>query len=72
MLDIPIGISALKDFFDVKLYIINNASAEFSMLDNIFSLNIPTGLSLMQTYRSEKSTEVHRAEIKGQTTETIQ
>ena len=72
VLDIPIGISALKDFFDVKLYIINNASAEFSMLDNIFSLNIPTGLSLMQTYRSEKSAEVHRAEIKGQTTETIQ
>ena len=71
ILDVPVGISALKDFFEVKLYIINNASSEFSMLDNVISLDVPSGLSLMETYRSEKSSTVRRAEIKGQTTESI-
>ena len=69
VLDVPVGISALKDFFEVRMHIINNASSEFSFLDNTVSLHIPDGLSLMQTYRSEKSAKVSCAEIRGQTQE---
>ena len=70
-LDIPISASSLKEFFDVNLHIINNASSEFSMLENTVNLNVPAGLTLMDTYVSESSANVSIAEIKGQTTETI-
>jgi len=71
LLDIPVGVSSLKEFFDVYLHIINNASAEFSMLDNVVTLNVPDGLYLMDTYASQPHETVNIAEIKGQTTETI-
>ena len=70
-LDIPVGVSTLKDFFSVNLHIINNAASEFSMLDNMVQLNIPDGLALVESYTSEKSNVVGISEIKGQTTETI-
>ena len=71
LLDIPIGVSTLKEFFDVKLHVMNNASSEFSMLDNVITLNIPEGLTLMETYNTDSQT-VKIAEIKGQTSETIE
>ncbi len=70
-LDIPVGVASLKEFFNVNLHIINNASSKFSMLDNVIKLNVPDGLTLMETYISENSSTVTIAEIKGQTTETI-
>ena len=70
-IDIPIGVSMLKDFFDVNLHIINNSSSEFSMLDNIITLNLPEGLTIMNTNASQHSNTVSIPEIKGQTTETI-
>ena len=70
-LDVPVGASTLKEFFDVNLHIINNASSEFSMLDNVVNLNIPNGLTLVDTYTSQKNARVTIPEIKGQTTETI-
>ena len=71
LFEIPVAVSSLKEFFDVKLHIINNASSEFSMLDNVITLNVPDGLTIMDTYISEKEAIVKIAEIKGQTTETI-
>ncbi len=53
-LDIPVGASALKEFFDVNLHIINNASSEFSMLDNVVELNVPEGLSIVETGGNRK------------------
>ena len=70
-LDIPVGVSSLKEFFNVNLHIINNAASEFSMIDNVIELNIPDGLTLVGSYASESSSTVTIAEIKGQTTETI-
>ncbi len=71
LFEIPVDVSCLKEFFEVKLHIMNNASAEFSMLDNVITLNVPDGLTIMDTYISEKDAVVKIAEIKGQTTETI-
>ena len=70
-LDIPIGVSSLKEFFNVDLHIINNASADFSMLDNLITLNIPDGLTLITTASTENSNVVSINEIKGQTTTTL-
>lgn len=41
------------------------------MKDNVVTLNVPKGLTLMDTYKSHSSPTVTIAEIKGQTTETI-
>ena len=72
-LDIPIGVSALKEFFDVKLHIMNNASSEFSMLDNEITLNVPKGLAIAETTSgTENSAHVSVPEIPGQTTKTIE
>ena len=70
-LDVPVGVSSLKEFFNVNLHIINNAAQEFSMKDNVVTLNVPDGLTIMDTYKSQSSPTVTIAEIKGQTTETI-
>ena len=70
-LDIPIGVSTLKEFFDVNLHIINNASAEFSMLENTVALNVPKGLSIVEAYGTEANPTVSIEEIKGQETKTI-
>jgi hypothetical protein len=70
-LDIPVGISALKEFFDVKLHIINNASSEFAVKDNRITLNLPDGLTIMDTAVSESNRTVFIPSIGGQTTETI-
>ena len=71
LFELPVEVSCLKEFFDVKLHIINNASDEFSMLDNVITLNVPDGLTLMDTNVSSGSSVVKISEIKGQTTETI-
>jgi len=71
VVEIPIGVSTLKEFFSVKLHIMNNASGEFSMLDNMITLNLPDGLTIMDTIVSEGSRVVQIPEIRGQTTETI-
>ena len=70
-LDIPVGVSSIKEFFNVHLHIINNASSEFSMLDNVIDLNIPNGLTLINSHMAEAKSKVVIGEIKGQTTETI-
>ena len=70
-LDLPIGASLLKEFFDVRLTIINNAASEFSMLDNVVTLNVPEGLSIVEASGSESSATVEIDEIPGQTSTTI-
>lgn len=73
IMDVPITTYVLKEFFDVKLHIINNAATEFSMLNNRIHLNVPKGLSIAETTNgSAQTADVEIPEIKGQTTETIQ
>lgn len=71
ILDIPVGASVLKEFFDVKLHIINNSSSEFSMKDNIVRLNVPNGLSIMDTENTQAEAAVEIPQIQGQTQTTI-
>ena len=70
-LDLPIGASLLKELFDVRLTIINNAASEFSMLDNVVTLNVPEGLSIVEAAGSESAATVEIGEIPGQTSTTI-
>ena len=73
ILDIPAQASYLKEFFDVRLHIINNASSDFSLLQNEVVLNVPEGMTLMKNVASGYCTNntVNVAEIKGQQTVTL-
>lgn len=46
IMDVPVKASFLKEFFDVKLHLLNHASSEFHIKDNSVKLNIPEGMSL--------------------------
>ncbi|MEE1153976.1 MAG: leucine-rich repeat protein, partial [Acutalibacteraceae bacterium] len=70
-IDVPVGASSVKDFFDVSLHIVNHASEEFSLLDNTVTLNVPDGLTVMETECSEPSAKVTIPEIKGQSQKSI-
>ena len=48
IIDTPVTASCLKEFFDVRLYIFNQADGEFVLEDNTTTLNIPEGLSIIQ------------------------
>ena len=73
MFDIPTGVSALKEFFDVRLHIINNMSEEYSLLNNEIRLNIPEGLEIVASQNNtELSSHVSVPEIKGQETKTLE
>lgn len=66
VMDIPGTASWLKDFFDVRLTVINQASPEF-VLDNCYAhLNVPSGLTLMDTNRTEAVPGVDMGSIAGQ------
>lgn len=71
VIDLPVEASYLKEFFDVKLHIINNASSEFSVTNNVITLNIPDGLKLIESSGYDKL-ETVIGEIKGGTQETVQ
>lgn len=70
ILELPMEASMLKEFFHVKLHIMNNASGEFSMVDNVVTLEIPDGLSLMDSAYSSASPVFRIPEIPGGETET--
>ncbi|MCL2350956.1 MAG: PKD domain-containing protein, partial [Firmicutes bacterium] len=71
VVEIPVTVSTLKEFFSVRLHIINNAASQFSMLDNRITLNVPDGLTIMDTAVSESDRVVSVPEIKGQTSAAI-
>ncbi|MDO5135766.1 MAG: Ig-like domain-containing protein, partial [Eubacteriales bacterium] len=70
ILEIPIKASILKEFYEVNMYILNNASEEFSLLENHVSLNVPDGLTVMEA-EGAAAAELDIPEIKGQTTELV-
>ena len=70
-IDVPVEFSYLKEFFDVSLHIINHASEDFSLLNNTVKLNVPAGLTLVQTNSSESKSTVYIDEIKGQSQKTV-
>jgi fibronectin type 3 domain-containing protein/PKD repeat protein len=68
---IPANASILKDFYNVDLTIINNAASEFKMLDNRVTLNVPSGLTIMDTPAASSTATVEIDEIPGQSKKTI-
>ena len=73
ILDIPASASYLKEFFDVKLHIINNAAYEFELINNEVELHIPNGMTLMKSVKGDyyTSTSVFIPSIRGQQTKTL-
>ena len=45
VMDTPVTASCLKEFFDVRLYVFNQADGEFELTDNSVALNLPEGLT---------------------------
>ncbi|MDO5135471.1 MAG: Ig-like domain-containing protein, partial [Eubacteriales bacterium] len=70
ILEIPVKASILKEFYGVNMYIINNASEDFSLLDNHVKLNVPDGLTVMEG-EGAAAVETDIPEIKGQSTELV-
>lgn len=56
VLDTPLQASFLKEFFDVKLHIFNHAGEEYELTDNVVTLTVPDGLTLMETAVSSPAT----------------
>ena len=70
VMDIPVSASCLKEFFDVKLHIINQATEDFTLEDNVVSLNVPDGMTLITTEGRNSAVE-HRDVLNGQETWTL-
>ena len=71
LLDVPIEASYLKEFFDVKLHIVNHADTEFSLTNNEVKLNVPDGMSLVEAKGSNASNIVNFDKLGGQQEKTI-
>ena len=73
IVDIPASASYLKEFFDVRLHIVNNASPEFVLENNEVALNVPEGLTLMSSVVGGYQTSPHVSVpfIRGQETVTL-
>lgn len=71
MLSVPVNVSYLKEFFDVQLHIINNADEQFNISDSTVSLNVPKGLTLMESAASCDSRIVNIPSIPGKSQKTL-
>lgn len=66
VMDVPVEVSFLKEFFDVKLHIINHAGAEFALNHNKVTLQVPDGMSVVNG-----SNTVGFASLQGQQEHTV-
>ena len=73
VLDMPIEASYLKEFFDVRLHIINNAAQQFKLTDSKVHLDVPEGMTMMTGVSGDwsQSTDVNIGTINGQETKTL-
>ena len=65
IIDVPVCASILKEFFEVRLYILNQADGEFTLTNNSVKLNVPDGLTLMNCQNGRFTT------LKGQEQKTV-
>ena len=72
LVDIPIEARYLKEFFDVKIHILNNCSEGFNLIDNSITLNLPEGLTIMDVDNYFNSKDVFVDKIDGKSESTIQ
>lgn len=54
ILETPVTASFLKEFFHVKLHVLNQATEEFILVDNSIELSIPDGMTLMSESQNTK------------------
>ncbi len=71
ILDIPVEGSYLKEFFDVKLHIINHADEEYELTENVVTLRVPEGMSLVETIENNASAIRTFSSLRGQQKKTI-
>ena len=73
VLDMPIEASYLKEFFDVRLHIINNAAQQFKLTDSKVHLDVPEGMTMMTGVSGDwsQSADVNIGTINGQETKTL-
>lgn len=71
VLDIPAEASFLKEFFDVRLHIINQAGSEFTLSGNQVHLNVPEGMSIVDAIDHSSSADVTFGDLKGQEQATL-
>lgn len=71
LMDVPVEASCLKEFFDVKLHILNHSGKEFNLSSNQVQLNVPEGLSVVEALDRSSSSLVTFQEFPGQTEKTI-
>lgn len=71
IMDVPVEASYLKEFFEVKLHILNHADGEFKLTNNVVTLNVPRGMTLMDANNSSSQATVRFDELKGQEQKTI-
>ncbi len=71
IIDVPVEASYLKEFFDVKLHIINHADSEFVLTDNVVTLNVPDGMTVMKTNKNSETATVSFDELQGQEQRTV-
>lgn len=69
--DFPFEATWMKDFFDVHLYVFNEADETF-VLDNCeVQLNVPEGLTLMQSAKGSNPAKVDLGSIRGQSSKKL-
>ena len=73
VLDMPIEASYLKEFFDVRLHIINNAAPQFKLTDSKVHIDVPDGMTMMTGVSGDwnQSADVNIGTINGQETKTL-
>ena len=71
IMDVPVEASCLKEFFDVKLHIINHADTEYELTDNTVKLNVPDGMTLMDSNYTTSDSTIYFDSLKGQEEKTI-
>lgn len=70
VLTVPVTASWLKEFFNVKLTVFNNADEQFNISNNDVTLNYPSGLTLMNTAVSSPA-NVQFASLPGKSSKEI-
>ena len=73
VLDMNMTASTVKEFFDVKLHIVNNATSNFLLKDNEVDLHVPSGLTMMNGLVGDWCTSSHVEfdSLYGQETKTL-
>lgn len=71
VMDVPVQASCLKEFFDVKLHIFNNATQDFTLINNAVQLDVPDGLTIVRANNTAQGAYVSFDELKGQEQKTL-